>query len=85
MSRVLTDPNAADDPSKEHVDLLESVGCSRQQLDVQLMWDALLDFSLGEALTSNAFPLKKVGCDSSFNVSGLAIRLNWCLFCISTF
>ena len=56
MSRVPTDSNIADDPSRGHVDLLESVGCCRQHLDVQLMWNALLEFAREEALTSNAFP-----------------------------
>ena len=59
MGRVSTDWNIADDPSRGHVDLLEAVGCRRRQLDVQLMWDVLLDFSRGEALTSNAFPFQK--------------------------
>ena len=48
--------NIADDPSRGHVESLESVGCCRQHLDVQLMWSALLEFARGEALTSNAFP-----------------------------
>ena len=58
MSRVPTDSRIADDPSRGHVELLESVGCCRQHLDVQLMWNALLEFSLGEALTC-IFPSQK--------------------------
>ena len=53
---VRTDSNIADDPSRGHVDLLESVRCNRQQLDLQLMWNALLELLRREALTSNAFP-----------------------------
>ena len=56
MSRVPTDSNIADDPSRGHVEPLQSVGCCRQHLDVQLMWNALLEFARGEALTSNAVP-----------------------------
>ena len=59
MSRVPADSNIADDPSIGHVDLLESVGCCRQHLDVQLMWNALLELARGEALASNAFPSQK--------------------------
>ena len=59
-----------------HVEPLESVGCCRQHLDVQLMYNASLELARGEALTRNAFPAKKVRCDSSFNVSGLVVRLN---------
>ena len=44
-------------------------------VDVQLMWNALLDVARGKALTSNAVPSKKVRCDGSFNVSGLAVKL----------
>ena len=66
MSRVPTDSNIANDPSRGHVDLLASVGCCRQNLHVQLVWNALLDFARGE-----------VRCDGSFNVSGFPIRLNY--------
>ena len=55
MSRVLTDSNIADDPSRGHVKLV-SAGSCRQHVDVQLMWNASLDVSRGEALASNAFP-----------------------------
>ena len=74
MSRVPTDSNIAHDPSSGRV---EPLGCCRQHVDVQLMWNALLDVSYGEVLTSNAFPLKKVRCIGSFNVSGRAVRLNY--------
>ena len=56
MSRVPTDSNIADDPSRGHVEPLVPAGCCRQHVDVQLMWNALLDVSRREALTSNAFP-----------------------------
>ena len=56
MSRVPTDSNIADDPSRRHVKPLESVGCCRNHVDVQLMWNAFLDVARGEALTSRAFP-----------------------------
>ena len=56
MSRVPTDSNIADDPSRGHVEPLVSAGCCKQHVHVQLMWNALLDVSRGEALTSNALP-----------------------------
>ena len=56
MSRVPTDSNIAHDPSRGHVEALVSAGCCRQNVDVQLMWNALLDVARGEALTSNSFP-----------------------------
>ena len=56
MSRDPNDSNIADDPSRGHVEPLQSVGCCTQHLDVQLMWNALLEFARGEALTSNAVP-----------------------------
>ena len=56
MIRVPTDSNIADDPSRGHVEPLLSAGCCRQHVDVQLMWNALLDLARGEARTSNAFP-----------------------------
>ena len=59
MSRAPTDSNIADDPSRGHVEPLVSSGFCRQHVDVQLMWNALLDVSRGEALTSNAFPSQK--------------------------
>ncbi len=55
MSRP-TDSHIADDPSRGHVEPLVSSGWCRQHVDVRLMWNALLDVSRGEALTSNAFP-----------------------------
>ena len=55
MSRVHTDSNIADDPSRGHVEPLVSSGCCRQHVNVRLMWNALLDVSRGEALASNAF------------------------------
>ena len=56
MSRVPTDSNIAHDPSSGRVEPLVSAGCCRQHVDVQLMWNALLDVSCGEVLASNAFP-----------------------------
>ncbi len=56
MSRVPTDSNIADDSSRGHVEPLGLAGCCRQHLDVQVMWNALLESARGEALTSNAFP-----------------------------
>ena len=55
MSRVPTDSNKADDPSRGHVEPLVATGCCSQHVDVQHMWNVLLDVSCGEALTSNAF------------------------------
>ena len=46
----------ADDPSRGHVEPFVSSDCCRQHVDVWLMWNALLDVSCGEAMTSNAFP-----------------------------
>ena len=55
-SSVPTDSNIADNPSRGHLEPFLSGGCCRQHVDVQLMWNALLDVARGEALTSNAFP-----------------------------
>ena len=56
MSRVPTASNIGDDPSQGHVEPRVSIGCCMQHVDVQLMWNATLDVSRGEALTKNAFP-----------------------------
>ena len=63
MSRVPTDSNIADNPSRGHVDLLETTGGCRQHFDVEPIWDALLECASGEALTSNAVPFQKVRCE----------------------
>ena len=55
MSRV-TASNIGDDPSQGHVEPRVSIGCCMQHVDVQLVWNATLDVSRGEALTRNAFP-----------------------------
>ena len=59
MSRVPTDSSIADNLSRGHLEPLLSGGCCRQHVDVQLMWNALLDVARGGSLTSNAFPSEK--------------------------
>ena len=56
MGHVPTDSNIADDPSRGHVEPLELAGCCRHHLDVQVLWNALLECARGEALTNNEFP-----------------------------
>ena len=79
MSRVPFDSNIEDNPSRGHLEPFLSGGCCRQHVDVQLMWNALLYVARGEALTSNAFPLKNVRvwqlqCEWSWS---LAVRFNY--------
>ena len=76
MSRVPTDSNIADDPSRGQCDTLFARNCQRLEVVVQLVWDALLDYSNGEASTSIVIPCQKVQCNSSLLVSGHARRLN---------
>ena len=67
MSRVPTGSNIADDPSRGECESLISIGASRTEVNVDLVWNDVQEFQLhGGAMTSNAVPhLDKKLCEWS--------------------
>ena len=58
MSRVPTDSNIADDPSRGDCESLMSMGVSKTEVNVDLVWNDVQEFQLrgGGATTSNEVP-----------------------------
>ena len=79
MSRVHTDSNIADDPSRGHVEPLVSSGCCRHgsTLMYGLCGMPYWMYHVGRLWPAMHSALKMVRCGGSFNLSGLAVRLNY--------
>ncbi len=67
MSRVITDSNIADAPSRGDCELLHSLGASKTEVNVEMVWSDVQEFQMsgGGNVQQRTSPLLQKVCASA--------------------